>query len=348
MRQVFQQRRRHFLQACSRYLRYVLNDHFVLVLLVLFGFLALQYRQLLQNAQEQRGLAFVLLGIMSLLILFIGPVGTYMEEADQVFLLPKEEEVSAWLEQRFRVSFFLWAGLQVFVQILFSPLYLTVGIQLPWFLFYLVILTVLKFLWMRYSRKNWKRGEQLDWEQVLVAEKRRQQRILQFFSLFTQVKGISGRVHRRSYLDGLLSLVSKDHQKTWEYLYLRAFLRGGDYFWLTLRLSLLSLASLLFIGESWLAVGLALVFDYLLLFQLLGLYRYYDYHYLTQLYPLTRDTKKQHFQAFLQKLLTMLLLLECVVALICLSEKLAVLGLVVGGLVLDTVYLKWKSEKLID
>lgn len=49
MKAMFQQRRRDFLTKCSKYLRYVLNDHFVLVLMVFIGFLSLQYRQLLLN-----------------------------------------------------------------------------------------------------------------------------------------------------------------------------------------------------------------------------------------------------------------------------------------------------------
>lgn len=41
MKAMFQQRRRDFLTKCSKYLRYVLNDHFVLVLMVFIGFFKL-------------------------------------------------------------------------------------------------------------------------------------------------------------------------------------------------------------------------------------------------------------------------------------------------------------------
>ena len=49
MKEVFQKRRRLFLGQCLKYLRYVLNDHFVLVLFFLLGFLMFQYGELLQH-----------------------------------------------------------------------------------------------------------------------------------------------------------------------------------------------------------------------------------------------------------------------------------------------------------
>ena len=49
MKEVFQKRRRLFLGQCLKYLRYVLNDHFVLVLFFLLGFLMFQYGKLLQH-----------------------------------------------------------------------------------------------------------------------------------------------------------------------------------------------------------------------------------------------------------------------------------------------------------
>ena len=52
MKRIFHERRQVFLARCLKYSRYVLNDHFVLVLLVLLGFLSLQYRQLLENVPQ--------------------------------------------------------------------------------------------------------------------------------------------------------------------------------------------------------------------------------------------------------------------------------------------------------
>ena len=58
MKDLFLKRKQAFRKECVGYLRYVLNDHFVLFLLVLIGFLAYQYSQLLQHFPENHGLFF--------------------------------------------------------------------------------------------------------------------------------------------------------------------------------------------------------------------------------------------------------------------------------------------------
>ena len=45
--ELFKERRRRFRSRCAKYSRYVFNDHFVLVLLFLLGFILVQYSQFL-------------------------------------------------------------------------------------------------------------------------------------------------------------------------------------------------------------------------------------------------------------------------------------------------------------
>ena len=59
MKDLFLKRKQAFRKECLGYLRYVLNDHFVLFLLVLLGFLAYQYSQLLQDFPEIIGPSFI-------------------------------------------------------------------------------------------------------------------------------------------------------------------------------------------------------------------------------------------------------------------------------------------------
>ena len=133
---------------------------------------------------------------------------------------------------------------------------------------------------------------------------------MKFFALFTTVKGISASVKRRAYLDKLLVLVKKGHDKTWSNLYLRAFLRSSDYLALTLRLVLLGVLVLLFIPNHLVAAGLALIFNYLLLFQLLGLAQHFEYQYLTRLYPISEIQKMANLKVLL-KTLSIFICLMC-------------------------------------
>ena len=71
MKDLFLKRKQAFRKECLGYLRYVLNDHFVLFLLVLIGFLAYQYSQLLQDFLKSLAYPLVL-GIVSALLLAWG------------------------------------------------------------------------------------------------------------------------------------------------------------------------------------------------------------------------------------------------------------------------------------
>lgn len=344
MKALFQKRRRDFLERCSKYLRYVLNDHFVLVLMVFLGFVSLQYRQLLiAFPKNSWPIALIVLAV-SFLILFSGRMATYLEEADQIFLLTKEKEVLEELAAASRRSYLLWSGLQVLVQLLFLPIYLKLGWAIWMVVVYILVLLVAKYFLVKRQQSSYQCQGVLDWSKAIRDEQKRKQTILRFFALFTTVKGISTSVKPRKYLDGILRLLHS--RQTWFYLYLRAFLRAGDYLGLTLRLVFLALLSLIAIEEAWLSLGLVLVFHYLLLFQLLGLYKHYDYQYLTQLYPLDIKAKVKDFQHLLRVILYGLLVVETVVALLFIQEKIMVAILPIVSIFLHEVYLPIKLKKI--
>ncbi len=348
MKPVFDKRRERFINRCFKYLRYVFNDHFVLVLMVFLGFLLLQYRQLLQDFPKNPWYVVLLLAGLSLVLLFSGRTATYLEVADQHFLLNKEKEVGRLIKKASLRTFLIWGSLQTLLQIFLAPLYVKLGLSKIAFLVYLLLLLVVKYCWHVYQDQKKLEGARLNWDLAIHYEQQRQQSILQFFALFTTVKGITSSVKRRSYLDGFLDFVKKEHRQTWDYLYLRAFLRSGDFFALTLRLTILSLVFLVAIKESWLAIGLAFLFDYLLVFQLLALYSIYDYQYLVQLYPLTLQKKRQSFLRILRKIAYAVLLVQVLLAVLVLPEKLYALVLAGLGVVLNQIYLAYKSKKLID
>ncbi|HEL9630005.1 TPA: ABC transporter permease [Streptococcus suis] len=346
MKVLFQKRRHDFLERCSKYMRYVLNDHFVLVLMVFLGFLSLQYRQLLVSFPENRIPIILILLAVSLLVLCSGRIATYLEEADQIFLLTREKEVLEELAAASRRSFVFWFVLQVIVQLLFLPIYLKLGLAIWVVVLYIMVLLVAKYFLVKHQQDSYQRQGVLDWSKAIQDEQKRKQSILRFFALFTTVKGISTTVKPRKYLNKILGLVQS--RQTWFHLYLRAFFRAGDYWGLTLRLIFLSLLSLMAIEEAWLSLGLVLVFHYLLLFQLLGLYKHYDYQYLTQLYPLDKKRKMKDFQHLLRVILYGLLIVEMLVALLFVKDKIMVAALPIVCLFLHEVYLPIKLKKLID
>ena len=348
MKRNFHERRQAFLARCLKYSRYVLNDHFVLVLLVLLGFLSLQYRQLLENFPQPVWPVYLLLLAVSTLLFLSGSTATYLEEPDQHFLLTKEGEILKLIQQAIRRQLMVWGLVQILGQLLFLPLYLKLGWPVWGFGLYLLVLTAGKYSLIQAKWAPYTKEGSFRWGPAIDRERKRQQIIMQFFALFTKVKGITSSVKRRSYLDGWLRLVAKRSEKTWDYLYLRAFLRSGDFWGLSLRLLGLSLLVLLTIDLAWLATGLVLLFNYLLLFQLLALYRVYEYQYLNRLYPLDQGVKIRGFQRVLRGILYGILGLQSILAFFLLEEKMYLGILILGSFILNQLYLARKAKKLID
>ena len=345
MKDLFLRRKQAFRKECVGYLRYVLNDHFVLFLLVLIGFLAYQYSQLLQNFPENHWPILLFLGIVSALLLAWGGISTYIEAPDKLFLLVAEEEVKSYLKGQIVRSLVFWTIVQTLFLLLFAPLFLAMGYGLPVFLVYVLFLGVGKYLVFRHKASKFFTETGLDWDYVIAQESKRKQVLLRFFALFTQVKGVSNSVKRRAYLDFILNAVQKVPGKIWQNLYLRSYLRNGDLFALSLRLLLLSLLAVIFIEQSWIATAVVVLFNYLMLFQLLALYRAFDYQYLTQLFPLEKGEKEKGLQAVIRGLTGFVLMVQLIVGLITLQEKLALLALLGAGLVLQILYLPYQVKR---
>lgn len=345
MKDLFLRRKQAFRKECVGYLRYVLNDHFVLFLLVLIGFLAYQYSQLLQNFPENHWSILLFLGIVSALLLAWGGIATYIEVPDKLFLLVAEEEVKSYLKGQMLRSLVFWTIVQTLFLLLFIPLFLAMGYGLPVFLVYVLLLGTGKYLLFRHKASKFFTETGLDWDYVIVQESKRKQVLLRFFALFTQVKGVSNSVKRRAYLDFILNAVQKVPGKIWQNLYLRSYLRNGDLFALSLRLLLLSLLAEIFIEQSWIATAVVVLFNYLMLFQLLALYRAFDYQYLTQLFPLEKGEKEKGLQEVIRGLTGFVLMVQLIVGLITLQEKLALLALLGAGLVLQVLYLPYQVKR---
>ena len=345
MKDLFLKRKQAFRKECVGYLRYVLNDHFVLFLLVLIGFLAYQYSQLLQHFPENHWPILLFLGIVSVLLLAWGGIATYMEGPDKLFLLVSEEEVKSYLKGQTVSSLVFWTIVQTLFLLLFAPLFLAMGYGLPVFLVYVLLLGAGKYLLFRQKASKFFTDTGLDWDYVISQESKRKQVLLRFFALFTQVKGVSNSVKRRAYLDFILKTVQKVPGKIWQNLYLRSYLRNGDLFALSLRLLFLSLLAVIFIEQSWIATAVVVLFNYLLLFQLLALYRAFDYQYLTQLFPLEKGEKEKGLQEVIRGLTGFVLLVQLIVGLITLQEKLALLALLGAGLVLQILYLPYQVKR---
>lgn len=344
MEKVFKQRRSNFLSQCLNYLKYVFNDHFVIVLFFLLGFILYQYKQLLDQFPKETGLVWLVMILLMLGVLFFGNVATYLLPADVHYLLVKESEVVAEVRKANRRSFILWGTLQSLFLVTLYPIFKALGLSVLGFVLVVVAMLLLRVVRTKLLMRRLIVNDRLNWRIAIAQETARQQAILKFFALFTRVKGITTSTKRRAYLDGLTRLVKRQSGKLWTNLYLRAVLRSGDYLGLLMRLTVLSVMSLWFINVPYLNVGVAFLFNYLLGFQLLALYNHYDYQYFTRLFPMDNGYRKANLLQFLRGMLYGVLVLDVIFSR---NWQSATLLIVLMGLLVEG-YLRYKVRKMID
>ena len=349
MRDLFKKRRQDFLASCIKYSRYVLNDHFILFFLVFLGFLALQYRELLLHLPKEKGLLYVFFFFFLLLVISLsGGRASYVEEPDKHYLLPQEGAVIEEVKKGQKRSLLFWGLLHSFLYLVLIPLGLALGFSPIWLAIFLVLSLLVKLLYFRFKERQAIPVDGLDWDGEIAREEARKQRILRFFSLFTNVKGISNSIKPRAYLNPILKVFPLESKHTWSHLYLRSFFRNGELFQLTIRLFFLSLAALLLIDQALVSLALASLLNYLLLFQLLGLWTAYDYQYLTLLYPLDPSFKKRGLAHLLGLVFLTMFSLEALLALRYLGSWPIYLAFVLINLALLFLYLPYRLRGLVD
>lgn len=105
--ELFETRVRKYQKKSMKYMRYVLNDHFLIVLFFLFGFIMVQYSSWVQSI---RVLELPLLGLLGALLAsvpFFGGVATLLEPADGIFLSVVGQDFKAYLQKAIRRSWML-------------------------------------------------------------------------------------------------------------------------------------------------------------------------------------------------------------------------------------------------
>ena len=83
-----------------KYLRYVLNDHFILALLFILGGLALSYSNYLKALSPQAEIWYAKPLVLLILVisLQVGRLATLLKPADIVFISPRQAEMGQYLQ----------------------------------------------------------------------------------------------------------------------------------------------------------------------------------------------------------------------------------------------------------
>ncbi|QXE02675.1 ABC transporter permease [Terribacillus sp. DMT04] len=160
-----------------------------------------------------------------------------------------------------------------------------------------VLFVGLLFTDYSYSRKQ----GGLAWDLLIEKDQARMQAFYRIANQFADVPHLKTKVHKRQAIVNLfVRRVPFDQQHTYDYLFRVTFVRGGDYFGLFLRLTVLAGVIIYFIPNLWVQLAFALLFLYLTGFQLVGMWKHHRTIAWMDLYPVQDDTRKHALLSLLQ------------------------------------------------
>ncbi|MBO0441771.1 ABC transporter permease [Candidatus Enterococcus ikei] len=141
------------LKKMMKYMRYVFNDHFILVCVFLLGGLGFYYSQVLKTLPVNFVWGRPIILVFWLALLQIGRIATLAQEADKVFILPKEPEMNVYLNRAIRYSFWLPLVALFLMGGMSMPLVVvSTGWAFSTFFYFIVMLGILKASHLRLQK----------------------------------------------------------------------------------------------------------------------------------------------------------------------------------------------------
>lgn len=135
--------------------------------------------------------------------------------------------------------------------------------------------------------------EPFPYEHFVKLEENRMMRIYRFANYFTDVPAVKGSIKRRRYLDWLVNRVPKTKKTTFEYYLFRSFIRTDDYFFLWLRLTIITALVAAFVNMPIVIAIVAAALAFATAIQLKqALAKPVDFS-MSMLYPLPENARKQ-------------------------------------------------------
>lgn len=135
----------------------------------------------------------------------------------------------------------------------------------------------------------------LKWERLLEMENKQMMQFLHFANLFTDVPILKRKVHPRGWLNGLLKIRSFAAESVFKQLFLKTFVRAGDYFGLYVRLTVVGSALVFFLKNGYYTVFIIAAVVFLTALQLIPLWKHPLPQALAGLYPIAERVKQRNF-----------------------------------------------------
>lgn len=352
---LWSQRFYYYLKETSRYLRYMFNDHLMIVLLIGISAGAVYYKQWLFQLPEAFPFEWVIAVILGLLLTST-PIRSFLKEPDLVFLLAIEHKMNVYFRNVLIYSFIIQCFILLITYLALMPMYILFtnstflklvlvffivlvlkswNMLLVWRMFHIVELDLWKydnvirlifnivFLVLLFASAPFQylfiligiailwaisfgfisRGKSIKWESLLKEENKQMNRFYQIANLFIDVPHLRNEIKPRRWLDWVSASIPLQQERVFHFLYLKTFIRSGEYLGLYIRL--LVIAAVLLIGIDVAYAGFFIVpfFIYLTGLQLLVMFKQHDHKLWLDLYPISITKRMSAFLELLLKLM---------------------------------------------
>jgi ABC-2 type transport system permease protein len=211
---------------------------------------------------------------------------------------------------------------------------------------YMAIAMVMIIVLFVYWRTRTKESG-LKWEHLIDLEEKRMTSFYRIANLFTDVPKLKDRVKRRRWLDWIFGVISFGKENTYLFLYMRAFVRAGDYLGLVIRLTVIGgIALYYFVSFGIGQLLVVLIFLYLTGFQLLPLANHHQNKIWVSLYPIEDQWKDKTFQKLLFRILLVQSVLLALVLIIKGVYAIGAIALVLGVVFSFYFVFSYSSKRL--
>ena len=187
--------------------------------------------------------------------------------------------------------------------------------------------------------------QSIDWQVVIEKTESHENSLNRFFNMFTDVENMQGAVRRRSYLDSLFKMFNGD---VYSVLYSRGIVRDKEISGLLTRVSILGAIIIGAIKLEWMAVLIALLFIYLIVFQLIPYFTNFEDNVFISLYPINFDQQVKSFTNVIGKIMILVIIVLMIGSIFMfnlLGSLMLLLALVIEWILLIKIYVPKKIKK---
>ncbi|MCL8495970.1 ABC transporter permease [Apilactobacillus sp. F1] len=187
--------------------------------------------------------------------------------------------------------------------------------------------------------------QSINWQVVIEKTESHENSLNRFFNMFTDVENMQGAVKRRSYLDSMFKIFNND---VYSVLYSRGIVRDKEISGLLTRVSILGAIIIGAIKLDWMAILIAMLFMYLIVFQLIPYFTNFEDNVFTSLYPINFGLQVKSFTNVIGKIMILVIIVLMIGSIFMfnlLGSLMLFLALVIEWILLIKIYVPKKIKK---